>query len=51
MNTLPKRSGAEHRPKRKWRSLKNEFLGRPMRAEGFENRALQVAWAVLENRR
>jgi len=27
--------------------FKNEFLGRPMRAEGFENRALQVAWAVL----
>ena len=27
--------------------FKNEFLGRPMRAEGFENRALQVAWGVL----
>jgi hypothetical protein len=27
--------------------FKNEFLGRPMRAEGFEHRALQVAWAVL----
>ena len=27
--------------------FKNEFLGQPMRAEGFENRALQVAWAVL----
>ncbi len=26
---------------------KNEFLGRPMRSEGFENRALQVAWGVL----
>src|ERR1700751_2596104 len=27
--------------------FKNEFLGRPMRSEGFENRALQVAWGVL----
>ena len=27
--------------------FKNEFLGRPMRAEGFENRALQVALGVL----
>ena len=27
--------------------FKNEFLGLPMRAEGFENRALQVAWGVL----
>ena len=27
--------------------FKNEFLGRPMRAEGFENRNLQVAWGVL----
>jgi hypothetical protein len=27
--------------------FKNEFLGRPMRAEGFANRALQVAWGVL----
>ena len=27
--------------------FKNEFLGRPMRAEGFEHRALQVAWGVL----
>jgi len=27
--------------------FKNEFLGRPRRAEGFENRALQVAWGVL----
>jgi hypothetical protein len=27
--------------------FKNEFLGRPMRAEGFENRALQVASGVL----
>jgi len=27
--------------------FKNEFLGRPMRAEGFENRALQVTWGVL----
>jgi hypothetical protein len=27
--------------------FKNEFLGRPMRAEGFKNRALQVAWGVL----
>jgi hypothetical protein len=27
--------------------FKNEFLGRPMRAEGFCNRNLQVAWGVL----
>src|ERR1700682_433215 len=27
--------------------FKNEFLGRPMRSEGFKNRALQVAWGVL----
>ena len=27
--------------------FKNEFLGRPMRSEGFENRALQVTWGVL----
>src|SRR6202049_4782499 len=27
--------------------FKNEFLGRPLRSEGFENRALQVAWGVL----
>ena len=27
--------------------FKNEFLGRPMRSEGFENRSLQVAWGVL----
>jgi hypothetical protein len=27
--------------------FKNEFLGRPMRAEGFANRALQVSWGVL----
>jgi hypothetical protein len=27
--------------------FKNEFLGRPMRSEGFENRALQVAWGLL----
>jgi hypothetical protein len=27
--------------------FKNEFLGRPMRSEGFQNRALQVAWGVL----
>jgi hypothetical protein len=27
--------------------FKNEFLGRPMRSEGYENRALQVAWGVL----
>ena len=27
--------------------FKNEFLGRPMRAEGFANRALRVAWGVL----
>jgi hypothetical protein len=27
--------------------FKNEFLGRPMRSEGFEHRALQVAWGVL----
>ena len=27
--------------------FKNEFLGLPMRSEGFENRALQVAWGVL----
>jgi hypothetical protein len=27
--------------------FKNEFLGRPIRSEGFENRALQVAWGVL----
>jgi hypothetical protein len=27
--------------------FKNEFLGRPMRAEGFENRNLHVAWGVL----
>jgi hypothetical protein len=27
--------------------FKNQFLGRPMRSEGFENRALQVAWGVL----
>jgi len=27
--------------------FKNEFLGRPMRSEGFENRTLQVAWGVL----
>jgi hypothetical protein len=27
--------------------FKNEFLGRPMRSEGFENRALQVAWGIL----
>jgi hypothetical protein len=27
--------------------FKNEFLGRPMRSEGFENRALQVSWGVL----
>lgn len=27
--------------------FKNEFLGRPMRAEGFANRNLQVAWGVL----
>ena len=27
--------------------FKNEFLGRPMRAEGFANRVLQVAWGVL----
>jgi hypothetical protein len=27
--------------------FKNEFLGRPMRSEGFENRELQVAWGVL----
>jgi hypothetical protein len=26
--------------------FKNEFLGRPMRSEGFENRALQVAWGT-----
>ena len=29
------------------RTGKNEFLGRPMRAEGFANRVLQVAWGVL----
>jgi hypothetical protein len=28
-------------------TFKNEFLGSPMRSEGFENRALQVAWGVL----
>jgi hypothetical protein len=27
--------------------FKNEFLGRPMRSEGFKNRALQVTWGVL----
>jgi hypothetical protein len=27
--------------------FKNEFLGRPTRSEGFENRALQVAGGVL----
>jgi len=27
--------------------FKNEFLGRPMRSEGFENRPLQVAWGLL----
>src|SRR5271166_1060087 len=27
--------------------FKNEFLGRPMCSEGFENRALQVAWGIL----
>ena len=27
--------------------FKNEFLGRPMRAEGFAHRELQVAWGVL----
>ena len=27
--------------------FKNEFLGRPMRAEGFANRNLQVSWGVL----
>jgi hypothetical protein len=27
--------------------FKNEFLGRPTRSDGFENRALQVAWGVL----
>jgi len=27
--------------------FKNEFLGRPMRSEGFANRHLQVAWGVL----
>jgi hypothetical protein len=27
--------------------FKNEFLGRPMRSEGFQNGALQVAWGVL----
>ena len=27
--------------------FKNEFLGRPMRAEGFANRATQVSWGVL----
>jgi len=43
---LPKRSAGEHRLKR-IAIFKNEFLGRPMRSEGFENRALQVAWGVL----
>ena len=27
--------------------LKNNFLGRPMRAKGFENRELTLAWGVL----
>src|ERR1700758_2976005 len=27
--------------------FKNEFLGRPMRSEGFENRTVQVSWGVL----
>ena len=27
--------------------FKNEFLGRPMRSKGFENRSLQVSWGVL----
>lgn len=27
--------------------FKNEFLGRPLRAEGFANRSLAVAWGVL----
>lgn len=27
--------------------FKNEFLGRPMRAEGFAHRSLQVAWGVF----
>jgi Transposase domain (DUF772) len=27
--------------------FKNQFLGRPMRSEGFENRSFQVAWGVL----
>ena len=44
---LRKRNGAEHRLKGGSRSFKNEFLGRPMRAEGFANRNLQVAWGVL----
>ena len=47
MQTLPKRSAGEHRLKRGSRSLKMNFSDRPMRSEGFENRALQVAWGVL----
>lgn len=27
--------------------LKNNFLGRPMRSKGYENRALMVSWSVL----
>ena len=27
--------------------FKNVFLGRPMRAKGFENRKRSVAWAVF----
>ena len=27
--------------------FKNVFLGRPLRAKGFENRQRAVAWAVL----
>jgi hypothetical protein len=27
--------------------LKNDFLGQPLRAKGYQNRAMGVVWSVL----
>ena len=29
--------------------MKNQFLGRPLRVKGFENRRQAVSWAVLSH--